>query len=187
VVALAIALALCPISCVETFASWANVWDGPAVGLFCRWPIEFFLFPCAVPIIWRLAQAFWRRARDPGEQEAAIIGAAALFVGFMVLDTPRKLLAASWSAQCEHGEGRACFAAGDLFAHGLGVDRDRPRAMELYRRGCNRGDIISCARLLEQAPGDTAACKRVQEQRRDPPWDGEFRELHRKYCERSAP
>jgi TPR repeat protein len=50
-------------------------------------------------------------------------------------------------AQCESGDGRACSPLGTIHDHGIGVPKDRTKAVKVYEKGCDVGNAWSCSRL----------------------------------------
>jgi len=50
-------------------------------------------------------------------------------------------------AQCERGDGRACYALGQLFHQGKAVSKDDARASALYKKSCDSSDANGCASL----------------------------------------
>jgi hypothetical protein len=48
---------------------------------------------------------------------------------------------------CTAGNGEACKGLGVLYANGLGVAQDLPRAAELFSKSCNKGNVRGCFNL----------------------------------------
>jgi hypothetical protein len=163
VILLALALALCPISCVESAFEFGSFADGPGIGLFSPDPGSLGVLYGIVVVACLLARHAWRQVRGGSDRRMAKLLALALCVAFVGLNGPCALFAASWSYRCERGEARACSAAGDLYAHGQGVRADVVRAAALYRSGCDEGYPIACHRVLERGK-DESACLRLAEQ-----------------------
>ena len=53
---------------------------------------------------------------------------------------------------CEADVAPACDALGSLHARGLGVERDVKRGFELYKKACELGSRLACARA-SKLPG----------------------------------
>jgi TPR repeat protein len=51
------------------------------------------------------------------------------------------------AAECEHGDGTACWSLAVLFTHGHAVPADKKRGAALAARACERGEERACAAL----------------------------------------
>jgi hypothetical protein len=158
---LVVVVALTPLSCVEAITDFGCFMDGPAVGVFPGGPfsllVSFGIFGVCVAAL----HFGWGRVADLRSLNVARWIAAVMVVAFLAAEGPSRLLALSWTQQCGFGEARACFAAGNLYAHGVGVREDQRRAVALYRSGCDQGDVLGCLRILQRMPADEAACQRL--------------------------
>jgi len=47
---------------------------------------------------------------------------------------------------CSHGDAEGCHDLGNAYEKGMGVGRDRRRAVELYRRACEMGFKQACSK-----------------------------------------
>jgi hypothetical protein len=125
-----------------------NAWtDGPGVGFGPPGLMLAFFF-APIGFGWLIRSA-WRKTRRSRHSSLALLAGLGLAIAFIAGDAPRRLLAWRWETDCGRGQTHACWAAGDLYAHGLGVRMDPQRAAALHRRACTAHDLLGCGRLLE--------------------------------------
>ena len=59
-----------------------------------------------------------------------------------------KRAVAYYTKACDDSLQRGCWLAGNLYGHGgKGIDKDATKAMNLFKKGCDRGDDLSCKGL----------------------------------------
>ncbi len=102
-----------------------------------------------VPNDWKKSKSFANVGCEKGS------GSACYTLGYMLMQSsPPEPAAASTaiSRACELGD--RCDALGDLYALGVGVEKDREKAKAMYRKGCDANSISSCRAALALDNGE---------------------------------